>query len=135
MPCLTAYVFPTAYDFAPHVCHQETARLVEYANRWMNLSAVAKRKIKNDTLMTLGSSSQKVGPFASQVVAAIAAVELPLNQWGDLLKILQGFVNTQANLNLHIATLRKIGFICESIVPQLTACSRTVLTMCRNPKS
>jgi hypothetical protein len=66
--------------------------------------------------MTLGSQSQKAGNFASQVVAAIAAVELPQGQWPDLIEILLGFVNNQPNPNLKIATLQTIGFICETIV-------------------
>lgn len=66
--------------------------------------------------MTLGSSSQKAGTFASQVVSAIAAVELPAGHWPDLIEILLGFVNNQANENLRIATLQTIGFICEAIV-------------------
>jgi hypothetical protein len=82
----------------------------------MGLGTDAKAKIKQDALMTLGSASQKAGAFASQVVAAIAAVELPLGQWGELIEMLLGFVNTQANVNLRIATLQTIGFICESIV-------------------
>jgi len=66
--------------------------------------------------MTLGSTSQKAGTFASQVVAAIAAVELPQGEWQDLIEILLGFVNNNSNTNLKIATLQTIGFICETIV-------------------
>lgn len=66
--------------------------------------------------MTLGSPNPKAGTFASQVVAAIAAVELPQGQWQELIEVLLGFVNNQSNTNLKIATLQSIGFICESIV-------------------
>lgn len=66
--------------------------------------------------MTLGSASSKAGAFASQVVAAIASVELPQGQWQDLIEVLLGFVNNQPNPNLKIATLQTIGYICESIV-------------------
>jgi importin subunit beta-1 len=66
--------------------------------------------------MTLASASTKAGTFASQVVAAIAAVELPQGQWPELIEILLGFVNNPANTQLKIATLQTIGFICESIV-------------------
>lgn len=66
--------------------------------------------------MTLGSPIQKAGNFASQVVAAIAAVELPVNQWGDLIEVLLSFVNNQTNINVRIATLQTIGYICEVIV-------------------
>jgi len=75
-----------------------------------------KNKIKQEALMTLGSPIQKAGNFASQVVAAIAAVELPVNQWGELIEILLSFVNSQATTNVRVATLQTIGFICEVIV-------------------
>ncbi|KAJ7619396.1 armadillo-type protein [Roridomyces roridus] len=108
---------------------RESARITEYANRWINLNTEAKTKIKNDALMTLASSQQKAGAFASQVVAAIAAVELPLGQWGDLIELLLGFINTGTNVNLRIATLQTIGFICESIKPEiLTLRSNEILT-------
>jgi importin subunit beta-1 len=96
---------------------QESARQNEYANRWLSTDASARDKIKRESLTTLGSSSHKAGGVAAQVVAAIAAVELPHDQWPDLIGSLLGFVNNpQAPSNLKIATLQAIGFICESIV-------------------
>jgi len=86
------------------------------ANRWLALPNETKTKIKQDAVLTLGSRQQKAGTFASQVVAAIAAVELPPGHWPDLIEILLGFVNSQGNINLRISTLQTIGFICESIV-------------------
>lgn len=75
--------------------------------------------------MTLGSPVPKAGNFASQVVAAIAAVELPVNQWGELIEMLLSFVNSQAATNVRVATLQTIGFICEVIVR--LACFLTLL--------
>lgn len=66
--------------------------------------------------MGLGSPNLKAGGVAAQVVAAIAAVELPVNHWPELIEVLLGFVNNQDNTNLKIATLQAIGFICETIV-------------------
>lgn len=73
--------------------------------------------------MALASSNAKAGTVSAQVVAAIAAVELPNNQWPDLIEILLGFVNNDANTNLKISTLQTIGFICETIVRSLTRLS------------
>lgn len=96
---------------------QENARQQEYSNRWLSLNNDAKGKIKQDALVTLNSSSSKAGNVASQVVAAIAAVELPQGQWADLIGVLLGFVNNeQSTPNLKITTLQTIGFICETIV-------------------
>lgn len=54
--------------------------------------------------------------MAAQVVAAIAAVEIPAEQWPDCVSILLKFMDNADNTNLRIATLQAIGFICESIV-------------------
>lgn len=82
----------------------------------MAFDAVAKSKIKQEALVTLASPVTKAGSFAAQVVAAIAAVELPHDHWPDLIELLLGFVNNSTNANLKIATLQTIGYICESIV-------------------
>jgi importin subunit beta-1 len=79
----------------------------------------------------------KAGTFASEVVAAIAAVELPVNHQGDLIEMLLGFVNIQTNVNLRIATLQSISFICKSIVSptkQLSSVTLKVFSR-RNLKS
>lgn len=49
-------------------------------------------------------------------MAAIAAVELPVGQWMDVIETLLGFMNDQANTPVRVATLQAIGYICESIV-------------------
>ncbi|EAU87645.1 karyopherin Kap95 [Coprinopsis cinerea okayama7 len=98
---------------------REAARQTEYSTRWLALASDIKSKIKQDALLTLASPNAKAGSFASQVVAAIAATELPDNQWPDLIEVLLGFINNQENTNLRIATLQTIGFICEAIKPEI----------------
>lgn len=66
--------------------------------------------------MALGSSTQKAGAVAAQVVAAIAAVELPNGQWPEVIEILLRFMDNADNVNVRIATLQAIGYICETIV-------------------
>lgn len=67
-------------------------------------------------LMTLGSSSQRAASVAAQVVAAIAAVELPNAEWMEVIEILLRFMDNADNVNLRMATLQTIGYICETIV-------------------
>ena len=69
--------------------------------------------------MTLGSGQQRAGGVAAQVVAAIAAVELPNAEWMELIEILLQFMNNSENVNMRIATLQTIGYICETIVSSL----------------
>ncbi|KAI6150245.1 armadillo-type protein [Pisolithus thermaeus] len=61
--------------------------------------------IKQEVLVTLASPFLRAGGFFAQVVAAIACVELPHDQWPDLIELL-GFVNNLTNANLRIATLK-----------------------------
>ncbi|CAA7262120.1 unnamed protein product [Cyclocybe aegerita] len=108
---------------------RESTRQTDMTNRWLSLPNDTKAKIKQDALITLSSSNPKAGNFASQVVSAIAAVELPQGQWPDLIEILLGFVNNQTNTNLRIATLQTIGFICEAIKPEILSLrSNEILT-------
>ncbi|KAJ3505061.1 hypothetical protein NLJ89_g7615 [Agrocybe chaxingu] len=108
---------------------RESIRQTDMINRWLSLPNDTKAKIKQDALITLSSSNPKAGNFASQVVSAIAAVELPQGQWPDLIEILLGFVNNQTNTNLRIATLQTIGFICEAIKPDILSLrSNEILT-------
>lgn len=108
---------PASVDLRFFFAFQESARQSDYANRWLATDPTVRDKIKQESLTTLGSSSSKAGAVAAQVVAAIAAVELPRDQWPDLVGQLLGFVNNPSSAtNLKIATLQAIGFICESIV-------------------
>ena len=66
--------------------------------------------------MSLSSSTRKAGDVAAQVVAAIATVELPNNEWPEVIEILLRFMDNVENTNLRIATLETIGYICEGIV-------------------
>ena len=51
---------------------------------------------------------------ASQVCSAIAEIELPRNEWPDLMTTLMQSVSSDS-VNLKMASLKTIGFICESI--------------------
>ena len=108
-PNLTSEIAPSLRS------HQESARSEEYSNRWLAVAPDTRSKIKHDSLLALGSSSKQVGTVAAQLVAAIATVELPNGQWPELVELLLSFMG-QSNVNLRVATLQAIGFICESIV-------------------
>ena len=68
-------------------------------------------RIKQDSLESLRSPAAKAGPVASQVVAAIAAVELP-----EVITALLQNMQTYDSDNLKVTTLQCIGYICETIV-------------------
>ncbi|THH07579.1 hypothetical protein EW145_g3285 [Phellinidium pouzarii] len=108
---------------------RESSRQEDYSNRWLALSPEPKNKVKQEALMTLGSSTHRAGGVAAQFVAAIAAVELPNNQWPEVIEILLRFMDNAENVNLRIATLQAIGYICESIKPDILSMrSNEILT-------
>lgn len=51
-----------------------------------------------------------------QVIAAIAAIDIPRNQWPDLIQILLENVTKSNKSNLKQASLQTIGYTCELIV-------------------
>lgn len=112
-------------------------RQEEYTDKWLRLDVGTKGKIKQDVLMTLASPNPKAGHVAAQVVSAIAAIDLPANQWPELVELMLSFVNNSDNTNLRISTLQAIGFICDNIVRTLPLYSKetvSILSFCSDPK-
>lgn len=64
-------------------------------------------------MQTLASSNAQAGQAAAQVVASIAAIELPRNQWQNLMASLVRNVS-EGSPHQKQASLTTIGFICES---------------------
>lgn len=69
--------------------------------------------MKDITLQTLSSENAQAGQAAAQVIASIAAIELPREQWSDLMPTLVRNVGEGAD-HLKQSSLTTIGFICES---------------------
>lgn len=96
---------------------RETPRQEEYAQRWkQQLDQQTRDQLKQEALTTLASEDRGARNVSGQVVAAIAAIELPAGMWNGLIPSLLELVGRQDNSGLRQATLQAIGFICESIV-------------------
>ncbi|KAI5475715.1 hypothetical protein MNV49_001008 [Pseudohyphozyma bogoriensis] len=94
---------------------REAQRQDEYAQRWKLLDAQTRDKLKQDALAALAASDRNARNVAGQVVAAIAAIELPAGMWNTLIAQLLELVGRSDNPGLRQATLQAIGYICESI--------------------
>jgi importin subunit beta-1 len=93
---------------------REFARQAELQAKWLNQTdQETKTRIKQLALETLSSSNAQAGQATAQVVAAIAAIELPRNQWPDLMHALVRNVS-EGSQHQKQASLTTIGFICES---------------------
>lgn len=81
--------------------------------QWVALPPDTKTAVRNAVLATLESNTREARQTAAQVCAQIAAIELPLNQWTDLVPTLLSFVQASKSDFQKEATLTAIGYICE----------------------
>lgn len=86
------------------------------SERWLALPESATNPLKHLSLSTLGSPQLRAGAVAAQCVSAIAAIELPVGKWPELIPQLLEFVQNQDNTGLRVNTLQAVGYICEVIV-------------------
>ncbi|BGP19924.1 hypothetical protein JCM10213_002282 [Rhodosporidiobolus nylandii] len=108
---------------------RETPRQEEYANRWKALDPATRDKLKHAALATLAAADRGARNVSAQVVAAIAAVELPAGMWTGLVGQLLELASRSDNPTLRQATLQTIGYICEGIKPDILAAqSNEILT-------
>ncbi|KAG6011157.1 hypothetical protein E4U43_008490 [Claviceps pusilla] len=93
---------------------RDFARLQELQTKWLQQTdEETKTRVKQLTLQTLSSDNTQAGNAAAQVISSIAAIELPRNQWTDLMPFLVKNVTDGADHQKQ-ASLTAIGYICES---------------------
>jgi len=87
------------------------------AERWINLDQGAKAQIKEISLKSLLTEHDRVANAAAQLVAAIADIELPRQEWNELIGII--VENTKPEKPEHVkrSSLLTIGYICETSDP------------------
>lgn len=95
---------------------REAPRQDEYTSRWLSLPEDARNDAKSKALATLATPSESVGRNAAQLVAAIAAIEIPVGQWKELIGQLLAAIKDQNNARLRQSALQSIGYVCEQVV-------------------
>jgi len=93
---------------------RDFTRLREVQQRWLEqIDPQIKQTVKTASLQTLASNDTRAGQSAAQFIASIAAIELPREQWPELMPRL---VENVGNGSSHSkqASLTAIGFICET---------------------
>ncbi|KAJ6031835.1 hypothetical protein N7540_002567 [Penicillium herquei] len=110
---------------------RDQAKLREVQQRWIqNIPVETKAQVKELALKTLHSDT-RAGNAAATLIVSIAAIELPRNEWPDLMNILVQNVASGSD-NLKQSSLATIGFICESqdadLRASLTGHSNAILT-------
>ncbi|CAO1615921.1 unnamed protein product [Parajaminaea phylloscopi] len=111
------------------VTARDGARQEEYAQRWLALPEESRNDVKAKALGTLGTANEGIGRNAAQVVASIAAIELPAGSWQELISQLLAAIKDQGNERLRQSALQAIGYVCETTVSGvLSAQSNEILT-------
>ncbi|EIM24156.1 ARM repeat-containing protein [Wallemia mellicola] len=101
---------------------RDSGRAFEQAQRWLALDPGHRTQIKQIVLAAL--STKAIGAAAAQVVSAVAAIELPHDQWPELVPTLLSNVTDASDEAKRMTTLVAIGFVCES-VPAETLATRS----------
>ncbi|CAE7136761.1 unnamed protein product [Rhizoctonia solani] len=108
---------------------KDANRQQELNERWLALPLDTRTGVKHAAMATLASPQHRAGSFAAQVVSAIAAIEVPNDQWPDLITQLLAFASDASNGGLRMNALTAIGQICEVVPPSsLSSRSNEILT-------
>eukprot|EP01100_Stratorugosa_tubuloviscum_P014734 TRINITY_DN8037_c3_g1_i1.p1 TRINITY_DN8037_c3_g1~~TRINITY_DN8037_c3_g1_i1.p1 ORF type:complete len:852 (-),score=411.08 TRINITY_DN8037_c3_g1_i1:39-2594(-) len=91
------------------------------AQKWLSIEAATRGQIKGIVISTLGSTVREARNQAAQVIARIALIELPVNQWPELIPSLLSNMTASPPLSEFIrqSTLETLGYICEEIPPDV----------------
>ena len=79
---------------------------------WQGVPGDVRAQVKSELLNTLASEFQPVRYTAALAIANLARMELPYNEWPDLLNILINVCNSNEDSHIE-ASLTTIGYICE----------------------
>ncbi|KAG0448375.1 hypothetical protein HPP92_027870 [Vanilla planifolia] len=93
---------------------KEQHRKSELAQRWLSLDVSVKAQVKGFLLQTLSSPVPDARSTASQVIAKIAGIELPQQQWPELIGVLLSNIH-QLQPHVKQATLETLGYLCEEV--------------------
>ncbi|KAH8699047.1 importin beta-1 subunit [Talaromyces proteolyticus] len=107
---------------------RDIARLREVQVRWaQQVPQPTKTQVKTLSLQTLNAKDVRAGHSAAQVITAIASIELPRNEWPELMQTLVQNVGSGTDA-LKQSSLATLGFICE----EKDADMRTALSLHSN---
>lgn len=103
---------------------KESARKQELATRWVALDPSVKGQIKTALSQTLSSLVADARHTSAQVIAKIAAIELPQGEWPELVgSLLANMGGPQQEQPTHLkqATLEALGYVCEEVSAEILA--------------
>lgn len=96
---------------------KDTNKKNQQIERWLQIDQQTKQHIKDIALNTLLTTDDRVANQAAQLVAAIADIDLPRDQWSNLIHIIVENTKTEKPEHVKRASLLTIGYICETADP------------------
>uniref|UniRef100_A0A2P2J5M7 Uncharacterized protein MANES_08G095300 n=1 Tax=Rhizophora mucronata TaxID=61149 RepID=A0A2P2J5M7_RHIMU len=98
---------------------KDSIRKEHLFQQWMAIEISIKSQIKDLLLRTLGSPVLEAGHTSAQVIAKVAAIEIPQQQWPELIgSLLNNMTQQDSPPALKQATLETLGYVCEEISDQ-----------------
>jgi importin subunit beta-1 len=94
---------------------KEEARKLDHYNRWMGSDPAVKAQVRRQLLDTLTDEQLAAAKTAALVIAKVASIDLPANQWPELISALLNNMTQLANAGLRQCTLEALGYVCEEM--------------------
>jgi len=104
----------------------DAAKQKELESRWTLQGVPVRAKIKAVTLQVLASPVGDARKTAAQVISRIAAIEMPHDQWPELIGQLVASVQ-QGSDDLKEASFTTLGFVCEEVPEHLEKHANSIL--------
>lgn len=98
--------------------------------KWLAFPADVRANLKDKAVQVMLSGDERMTQLIPQLVSAIAAIDLPRNEWPDLVPKIIENTKTDKPVAVKRSCLLTIGYICESVDsndPQMIAQSNGIL--------
>ncbi|KAM7262789.1 hypothetical protein ACFE04_000472 [Oxalis oulophora] len=95
---------------------KDTVTKENLVQQWMAIGIDIKSQVKDLLLRTLASSVTEARHTSAQVIAKLAAIEIPRKQWPELIvSLLNNVTQPDYPPAVKQATLETLGYVCEEI--------------------
>ncbi|KAH8918742.1 ARM repeat-containing protein [Atractiella rhizophila] len=114
---------------------RDFARQSDLFTKWRSVSQNIRSTIKAQNLQSLTDREKLVRNASAQVIAAIAAIEIPTGQWNDLVRILlEGIQDSRTRgedgAMVRQSMLQCLGYVCEQIKSDVLATQSNEILTC-----
>lgn len=105
-----------AFQLQQHLNSKDPATLEKQQKHWKTIAADVRDMIKNNVLIALPTISPFCSNVATEIVASIAVMEVPLkDNWPDLLPTLSYYIRHLKNEEKECA-METLEFVCKHLV-------------------